>query len=76
MHYLSHIDVGKVVKVNALLAKDLLKERFLALGLTKGAKVEVIRKGPKNNLTVFGIRGAMIALRREESNLIMVEKED
>ncbi len=73
MNYLSDIDVGKVVKVNALLAKDLLKERMLALGLTKGTSVEVIRKGPKNNLTVFDIRGVMIALRREESNLIMVE---
>ena len=73
MQYLSEICVGDVVSVNALLAKDLLKERLLALGLTKGAKIEVIRKGPKNNLTVFDIRGVMIALRKEESNLIMVD---
>lgn len=64
--------VGDTVKVNRNTAHDNLKERFLALGLTKGADVEVLRKGPKNNLTVYRIRGAMIALRNEEANLIEV----
>jgi len=32
----------------------------------------VLRKGPKNNLTVYRIRGAMIALRNEESRFIEV----
>ena len=53
-------------------AGELLKERLLSLGLTKGAVIEVLRKGPKNNLTVYRIRGAMIALRKEESSLIKV----
>lgn len=66
------VDVGEVVKVERNTAHDYLKERFLALGLTKGADVEVLRKGPKNNLTVYRIRGAMIALRNEESCLIEV----
>ena len=66
------VGVGEVVKVEKNTAHDYLKERFLALGLTKGADVEVLRKGPKNNLTVFRIRGAMIALRNEESRFIEV----
>ena len=66
------VGVGKIVKVEKNTAHDYLKERFLALGLTKGADVEVLRKGPKNNLTVYRIRGAMIALRNEESNCIEV----
>ena len=45
---------------------------MLALGLTEGAEINVIRKGPKNNLTVYNIRGSKIALRQEESNLILV----
>lgn len=69
---LDDVNVGKTVKVEKNTAQDSLKERFLALGLTKGADVEVLRKGPKNNLTVFRIRGAMIALRNEESGLIEV----
>lgn len=66
------VGVGEIVKVERNTAHDYLKERFLALGLTKGADIEVLRKGPKNNLTVYRIRGAMIALRNEESNFIEV----
>jgi len=69
---LADVSVGKTVKVQKNSARDYLKERFLALGLTRGAEVEVLRKGPKNNLTVYRIRGAMIALRNEESSFIEV----
>ncbi|HHX80151.1 MAG TPA: ferrous iron transport protein A [Acholeplasmataceae bacterium] len=72
MKYLCDVGVGEVVEVASLLSKDLLKERMLALGITKGTKIEIIRKGPKDNLTVFDIRGVMIALRKEESKLILV----
>lgn len=72
MKILSDAHVGEMVKVKSNKAKDSLKERFLALGLTKGADIEVLRHGPKNNLTVFRIRGAMIALRKEESGLIEI----
>lgn len=72
MKKLSDAKVGDFVKVIQNDARDSLKERFLALGLTNGAKVEVLRDGPKNNLTVFRIRGAMIALRKEESKFIEI----
>lgn len=72
MKILSDAHVGETVKVKNNDAKDSLKERFLALGLTNGADIEVLRKGPKNNLTVFRIRGAMIALRKEESKFIEI----
>nr|WP_312579995.1 FeoA family protein [Sedimentibacter sp.] len=72
MKKLSDAKVGEFVKVIQNDARDSLKERFLALGLTNGAKVEVLRNGPKNNLTVFRIRGAMIALRKEESKFIEI----
>jgi len=69
---LNDIKVGKSSIVNEVLAKGKLKERLIALGLTKGLEVSVIRKGPKNHLTVFDIRGVMIALRKDESQLILV----
>lgn len=72
MKILSDAHVGEIVKVKRNDAQDSLKERFLALGLTSGADIEVLRKGPKNNLTVFRIRGAMIALRKEESRYIEI----
>lgn len=72
MKVLSEATVGDIVNVQKNKAQSLLKERLLALGLTPGATIEVLRKGPKNNLTVFKIRGAMIALREEESRLIEI----
>lgn len=72
MKKLSAVKVGESVSVNSLQSEGAVKERMLALGLTKGAEVEVIRVGPKRNLTVFKIRGVMIALRSEESSKISV----
>lgn len=74
MEKLCNIKTGTIVKVENLTAENILKERFLSLGLTKGALIEVLRKGPKNNLTLFKIRGAMIALRKEEASLINVSQ--
>lgn len=72
MSKLNHISVGNCVTINDLSSTDMLRERMLALGLTKGARVEVVRKGPSGDPTVYNIRGAMIALRSEEASLISV----
>lgn len=74
MKNLSEIKVGSSVIVKRNNSKSSLKERLLALGLTQGSIIEVLRKGPKNNLTVYRIRGAMIALRKEEGELIEVSE--
>ena len=72
MKNLNDIQVKKTVKVEDILSSGNLRERMLALGLTIGAVIDVVRKGPKNNLTVYKIRGSKIALRQEESSLILV----
>ena len=43
------------------------------LGFTEGAKVTVIRKSPIGDPTAYRIRGAVIALRKEEAALIEVQ---
>ena len=73
MKKLNEVECQATVKVTKLTATGLLRERLLALGITTGALIDVIKKGPKNNLTVYNIRGAMIALREEEGSLIMVK---
>lgn len=72
MTSLNKLHVGAKAKISRLLSDGLLKERMMALGFTQGASIEVVRKGPEDNLTVYNIRGTMIALRREESDLILV----
>lgn len=70
---LDKASIGSVVTVKALNSTGILRERMLALGLTKGARVEVIRRGPSGDPTVFNIRGAMIALRNEEASLVAIQ---
>jgi ferrous iron transport protein A len=72
MSKLDTVSVGKQVTVKELSATELLRERMLALGLTKGTRIEVIRKGPSGDPTIYNIRGAMIALRKEEATFITV----
>ncbi|MPN12716.1 hypothetical protein SDC9_160036 [bioreactor metagenome] len=72
MEKLVNVKTGTTVKVEELLSNGYIRERMLALGLTKGAKIDVIRRGPKDNLTIYNIRGAMIALRKEEGEKIIV----
>lgn len=72
MSKLDNISVGNYVIIQELSSTEMLRERMLALGLTKGARIEVVRKGPSGDPTVYNIRGAMIALRKEEASLISV----
>lgn len=69
---LNNANVGSFVTVEDLFSTGILRERMLALGLTKGVQIEVVRKGPSGDPTVYNIRGAMIALRREEASLISI----
>ncbi len=71
---LHNASIGSIVQVEDLVSTGILRERMLALGLTKGAKVEVIRRGPSGDPTVFNIRGAMIALRNEESSMVTIHE--
>ncbi len=70
---LTDVNIKTTAQVEELLSEGNLRERMLALGFTKGALIDVLRKGPKNHLTVYRIRGSKIALRQEESNLILVK---
>lgn len=69
---LNEISVGKFAIVKGVSSTELLRERMLALGLIKGTRIEVVRRGPSGDPTIYYIRGAMIALRKEEAAFISV----
>ena len=73
MKRLTDVKIKTTAQVEDLLSDGNLRERILALGFTKGALIDVLRKGPKDHLTVYKVRGSKIALRKEESNLILVK---
>ena len=73
MKRLTDVKIKTTAQVEDLLSDGNLRERMLAIGFTKGALIDVLRKGPKDHLTVYKVRGSKIALRKEESNLILVK---
>ena len=73
LNRLTDVNIKTSAEVEGLLSEGNLRERMLALGFTQGALIDVLRKGPKNHLTVYKVRGSKIALRKEESNLILVK---
>lgn len=70
---LSKLSVGTMAQVSDLLATGLARRRMLDLGLVPGTIIEVIRKSPLGDPIAYNIRGATIALRKEEASLILVK---
>lgn len=69
---LSMLPVGKSGIVTSLLLKGLTRRRLLDLGLVPGTRVQAICRSPAGDPTAYNIRGALIALRREEAKQILV----
>ncbi len=70
---LSLLPIGKKAKVKTLTSDGITRRRMLDLGLISDTIVEALQKSPSGDPTAYQIRGAVIALRSDEANKIMVE---
>lgn len=61
--------IGKVVNLNC---DGNVRRRMLDLGIVKGTKVVPVLKSPFGDPIAFEVRGSVIALRKEISDLIEV----
>jgi ferrous iron transport protein A len=69
---LHEIKKGQAGRVRSLTAEGTLRRRLLDLGFTPGGVVENIRSAPLGDPTAYSVRGATIALRKEEARHIRV----
>ncbi|KYH32936.1 FeoA family protein [Neomoorella mulderi] len=69
---LSNLRPGSSGEVVSLQAWGLTRRRLLDLGLVPGTRVVALRRSPSGDPTAFFIRGATIALRREEGRQVLV----
>ncbi|MEE0858008.1 MAG: FeoA family protein [Acutalibacteraceae bacterium] len=72
INVLNQVPLGEKCVVEKLLSEGKQRRRLLDLGLTKGTVVEVVQKSPFGNLRAYEIRGAVIALRKDDSDKVMV----
>ena len=66
------LPLGTYGKVEVLNCNGAIRRRLLDLGIVKGTPIVPILKSPSGDPTAFIIRGSVIALRKEDANLIVV----
>ncbi len=71
---LSALELGEAAQVTSIsaLCRGLERRRLLDLGIVPGTVVEAELISPSGDPTAYRVRGALIALRREQSDLIHV----
>ncbi|MBQ5320147.1 MAG: ferrous iron transport protein A [Oscillospiraceae bacterium] len=70
---LSDMQEGATAKVSQLLADGGIRRRLRDIGLIEGTHIRCLNRGPSGDPVAYLIRGAVIALRREDSSKIIIE---
>ena len=69
---LAKLQVGERARVASLLSRGSMRRRLQDIGLIEGTEVECVQKSPAGDPVAYRIRGALIALRSEDSSNILV----
>jgi Fe2+ transport system protein FeoA len=70
---LDQIPLGQKVRILGVLGGDAVARRLGELGLRSGITVEVLRRSPFGDPTVFELCGYQLCLRRTESARVEVK---
>lgn len=70
---INNLQVGDKAIITKLDVKEDIKRRLLDIGLIEGTQIECALKSPMGNPIAYLIRGALIAIRKEDSKNILVE---
>lgn len=72
---LNDINPGEQAIVNTLLSTGSMRRRLLDIGLIEDTVIECLGRSPGGDPTAFLIRGAVIAIRSEDcENILVVRK--
>lgn len=72
---MNKMQVGDVARVQSVNISGAMQRRLLDIGLIEGTRVECVHKGAFGDPTAFLIRGAVIAIRGDDSGKVVVGKE-
>jgi len=70
---LSCISEGTAATVRQMNSSGSMRRRLMDMGLIEGTRVMCLHKSPAGDPTAYLIRGAVIALRSEDTGKITVE---
>lgn len=70
---LNDLEQGQKAKVKSILYTGSIRRRLQDIGLIEGTEVECLQKSPAGDPVAYLIRGAVIALRSEDSSNVLID---
>ncbi len=70
---LNDIPVGQSAWVDELLSTGSIRRRLLDIGITKGTQATCLYQSPSGDPRAYFIRGAVIALRKEDAACVAIK---
>ncbi|MBA3320294.1 MAG: ferrous iron transport protein A [Pyrinomonadaceae bacterium] len=71
---LNQLGVGRKATVKKVYSESAERRRMLDLGILPGTVVETVMSSPLGDPVAYRIRSAVVALRREQAELIEVQE--
>lgn len=70
---LSDLPVGRSAEVARLVTSGPMRRRLMDIGLIPNTAVECLGRSPSGDPSAYMIRGAVIALRREDASTVIIK---
>ena len=71
---LNNLEVGETCFIDKINVTGSMHRRFLDIGLVENTLVKCVGKSPSSDPKAYLIRGAVIAIRKEDAEKISVKK--
>ena len=69
---LSSLECNKCAKISDIQLDGLKRRRFMDLGIIKNAEIKAVRRALGKEPTAFLVRGSLIALRKCDTDKILI----
>lgn len=70
---LSSLEPGESAVIDKLLTKGSMRRRLMDMGFVDGTRIECVLQAAGKDPKAFLVRGAVIALRSEDSSTVCIE---
>jgi len=71
---LDQLKIGRAATVTKIFSTNAERRRLLDLGILPGTRIENVMPSPLGDPIAYRIRSAVVALRREQAQLIEIEE--
>ncbi len=70
---LDMLKIGETARIKKIITAGSMRRRLQDLGITAGTPVECVLMSPSRDPVAYRVRGALIALRSEDSSQVVID---